>query len=163
MSFLTKLQSLIDPALKETFEKKAYDPAADRAWVVGRLESTMTQFNATQTTRGGGKKWWALSNGVVAFSPTRRDKMPLVVNGQTTNFIPAERFGDFVAAMIEAVRAGEFDKELAADNTAGTTVKVASKPRAARASSGGAGAGWSEERRRKFAESIAARNAAKAG
>lgn len=161
MSLLEKLHALIDPKLKDTFERKEYDPAKDRAWLVGRLESTKTQFTATETTRGGGAKWWKLGNGVVAFSPTRPDKMPLVINGQTTNFIPAERFGDFIAAMIAAVQAGEFDKELKADNTNGTTVKIKT-PRKARAEgSTGDGSGWSEERRRKFAETVAARNAAK--
>ena len=159
MSILEKLHALIDPTLKETFDRKAYDPAKDRAWVVGRLEATKTQFASTETTRGGGAKWWKLSNGVVAFSPVRKDGMPLVVNGQTTNFIPGERFGDFVAAMIEAVNAGEFDKELAADTTNGTTVKVPAKPRAARKSVEGGGAGWSEERRAKFAATVAARKA----
>lgn len=161
MSLLSKLQALIDPKLEETFNQKAYDPAKDRAWVVARLDSAKTQFASTEGGRGGGRKMWKLSNGVVAFSPVRRDGQPLVVNGQTTVFIPSERFNDFLTAMTEAVNAGEFDKELAADSTAGTTVKVKT-PRAARASSGG-GSGWSPERREKFAATVAARNAAKAG
>jgi hypothetical protein len=158
MSLLDKLNALIDPKLKETFDRKAYDPAKDRAWVVARLEATKTQFNSTESTRGGGRKLWALSNGVVAFSPVRPDKQPLVINGQTTNFIPSEHFVTFVDHMIAAVNAGDFDKELKSDSTAGTTVAIKT-PR--KASTGG-GAGWSEERRAKFAESIAARNAAKA-
>lgn len=158
MSLLDKLHALIDPKLKETFDTRPYDPAKDRAWVVARLEATKTQFNATESGRGGGRKMWVLSNGVVAFSPVRADKQPLVVNGQTTNYIPSERFIDFIDAMIAAVNGGDFDKELKADTTNGTTVAVKT-PR--KASTGG-GAGWSEERRRKFAESIAARNAAKA-
>ncbi len=159
MSLLEKLHALIDPSLKETFDKKPYDPSKDRAWLVSRLDTTKTQFTATESGRGGGAKWWKLSNGVVAFSPVRRDGAGLVINGQTTNFIPCERFLDFIANMREAVEAGEFDGELTSDATAGQTVKVKT-PRTPRASSGG-GAGWSEERRRKFAESIAARNAAK--
>ncbi|KQO06913.1 hypothetical protein [Sphingomonas sp. Leaf242] len=158
MSLLDKLHALIDPALKETFDKKAYDPVKDRAWVVSRLEAAKTQFASTEATRGGGKKLWKLANGVVAFSPVRKDGAPLVVNGQTTNFIPSERFGDFLNAMIAAVNAGEFDKEFEADTTAGTTVKVRT-PRAPRASAGGTG--WSEERKAKFAATIAARKAPK--
>lgn len=161
MSLLSKLHALIDPKLEETFNKKAYDPAKDREWVIARLESAKTQFASTEGGRGGGRKMWKLANGVVAFSPIRKDGMSLVVNGQTTVFIPSERFNDFLNAMIEAVQAGEFDKELAADTTAGTTVKVARKPRAARADGSGVGAGWSEERRQRFAASIAARKAAK--
>jgi hypothetical protein len=156
-SILEKLHALIDPKLEETFNRKAYDPAKDRQWVVSRLESAKTQFASTEGGRGGGRKMWKLANGVVAaFSPVRRDGMSLVVNGQTTVFIPSERFNDFLNAMTEAVNAGEFDKELTADTTAGTTVKVVSKPRAVRASSGG-GAGWSDERRARFEASIAAR------
>ncbi len=160
MSILDKLHALIDPKLKDTFDKKAYDPAKDRQWVANRLEATKTQFASTETTRGGGKRWWQLANGVVAFSPTRRDGHPLVINGQTTLFIPSERFNDFLATMTEAVNAGEFDKEFEADTTAGTTVKVKT-PRAPRASSGEAGKGWSEERRARFAATVAARKAAK--
>lgn len=157
MSILDKLHALIDPKLKETFERKAYDPAKDRGWVVSRLETSKTQFGSTETTRGGGAKWWKLANGVVAFSPTRPDKMPLVVNGQTTLFIPSEHFVTFVDHMIEAVNAGEFDKELTSDNTAGTTVKI----KTPRTASAGGGKGWSDERRAAFAETIRQRNAAK--
>ncbi|PTW49326.1 hypothetical protein C8J25_101834 [Sphingomonas faeni] len=157
MSFLEKLNALIDPKLKETFERKAYDPAKDRKWLVGRLEASKTQFGSTETTRGGGAKWWKLANGVVAFSPTRSDKMPLVVNGQTTLFIPSEHFVTFVDHMIAAVNAGEFDKELTSDTTNGTTVKVR-VPRKAK-EPGAEPTGWSAERRAKFDATMAARKA----
>lgn len=170
MSLLDKLHALIDPTLKETFDKRAYDPSKDRAWVVARLEATKTQFTSTESTRGGGRKLWALSNGVVAFSPVRPDKMQLVVNGQTTNYIPSERFLDFVDAMIAAVNNGDFDKELAAESTSGKTVKISSN--LARTSTrdrvrvrqdgSEVGKGWSPERRARYDQSIAARNAAKA-
>jgi len=159
MSFLEALHSLIDPALKEAFDKRPYDPASDRAWVVGRLEAAKSQYASTESTRGGGKRWWQLNNGIVAFSPTRRDRSPLVINGQTTNFIPAERFNDFIAAMIAAVKNGDFDKEFEADNTNGTTVKVRVPRKAKEAGEAGGGAGWSEERRAKFAATMAARKA----
>ncbi len=155
MSILEKLHALIDPKLKETFDRKAYDPARDRAWVVGRLDATKTQFGSTETTRGGGAKWWKLANGVVAFSPVRKDGAPLVVNGQTTLFIPSEQFPTFLDHMVEAVNAGEFDKELSNETTNGTTVKI----KTPRTASAGGGKGWSDERRAKFAESIAARKA----
>lgn len=159
MSFLEKLHALIDPTLKDAFDKRPYDPASDRAWVVGRLEAAKTQFASTESTRGGGKRWWQLNNGIVAFSPTRRDKSPLVINGQTTNFIPAERFNDAIATMIAAVNAGDFDKEFAADNTNGTTVKVRLPRKAKEPSEAGGGKGWSDERRAKFAATVAARKA----
>ncbi|MEG8031881.1 hypothetical protein QP179_09960 [Sphingomonas aurantiaca] len=158
MSILEKLHALIDPKLKDTFDKKAFDPSKDRAWVVGRLESTKTQYGATETTRGGGAKWWKLANGVVAFSPVRKDGAPLVVNGQTTLFIPSEHFVTFVDHMIEAVNAGEFDKELSSETTSGQTVKI----RSPRTASAGGGKGWSPERTEKFRATIEARKAAKA-
>lgn len=157
MSILEKLHALIDPKLKETFDKKPYTPDRDRAWLVSRLQATKTQFSATETTRGGGRKLWVLSNGVIAFSPVRKDGAPLIVNGQTTLFIPAEHFVTFVDHMIEAVESGEFDKELSNETTSGTTVKIKS-PRTA---SAGGGAGWSDERRAKFAKTVEARKAAK--
>lgn len=169
MSFLDKINALLDPKLKETFERKEYDPSKDRAWVVARLETTKTQFGSTETTRGGGAKWWKLSNGVVAFSPVRADRQPLVINGQTTNFIPAERFAEFVDHVIAAVNGGEFDKELKADSTAGKTVKISSSLARkttsdrvrVRQDGSEVGKGWSEERRAKYAATVAARNAGK--
>ena len=166
MSLLDKLHAFIDPTLEGRYNQKSYDPSRDRAWVIKRLETLKAQFGATEPARGGGAKWWKSSNGVVAFSPTRPDKSPLVINGQTTVFIQSEDFVAFADHMITAVEAGEFDKELSADTTNGTSVSLdvaPRKPRARRAASedNSSGRGWSDERRQRFAATIAARNGAK--
>ena len=152
---LKDMLALMDNALESVFHKKEYDPAKDRQWVVDRITKASTQFASTESTRGGGARWWKLGNGVVAFSPTRRDGAPLIINGQSTNFIPSERFEEFLRTMAIAVTGGEFDAELSAESTAGKTVKI----KTPRAPSSGGGKGWSEGRKAKFAATIAARNA----
>lgn len=152
---LKDLLALMDNGLESVFHKKAYDPQKDRQWVVDRITKASTQFASTESTRGGGARWWKLSNGVVAFSPTRKDGAPLIINGQTTNFIPSERFEDFLRSMAIAVTGGEFDAELSSESTAGKTVKI----KTPRSPSSGGGKGWSPERKAKFEATIAARKA----
>jgi hypothetical protein len=49
----------------------------------------------------------------VAFTPTTRNGATLTIDGQTTNFIPADRFADYLVNMRSAIEAGEFDREIA--------------------------------------------------
>jgi len=58
--------------------------------------------------------WFSESNGSVAFTPTLPNGAPLTIDGLTTNFIPADRFADYLVNMRRAVEAGEFDAEIAA-------------------------------------------------
>ena len=63
---------------------------------------------------GGQADWFSEDNGSVAFSPTTPNGMPLTIDGLTTNFIPAERFADYLAAMRAQLEAGAFDAEIQA-------------------------------------------------
>jgi len=158
---LKDLFGLIDDKLADVFHAKKADPVTLRAPVLRALERTRDQFLATEPARG--PKWIRISNGVVAFTPTLRGGHPLPINGQTTVYVPSERFIEFLDRMTEAVEAGEFDAELEnPGNGAGQTAKVkvptTRKPRDPNAPRK---AGWSDERRAKFAATVAARNVAK--
>ena len=64
--------------------------------------------------RNGGEKndWFSQEGETVALSPTLANGAPLTIDGQTTVFVPADRFADYLQAMKAAVLAGEFDAEI---------------------------------------------------
>lgn len=157
---LRDLLALVDDKLKDVFHTVAYDPARDRDKLVKRIDDTKAKFAAVEPARG--KKDFTTANGVVAYSPTVAGN-PLVIEGRETNYVPAERFADFLDIFRAEVAEGRLDKEItgAAKSDGSTTAtKTPRKARAASAASGD-GSGWSPERRAKFAETVAARKAAK--
>lgn len=87
------------------------DPNADRADVLQDLhlaeKGWATDGQATGT-------WFARDGDHVAFSPVTRNGAPLTIGGLTTNFVPADRFADYLTAMRDAIERGEFDDEIAA-------------------------------------------------
>jgi hypothetical protein len=166
VSLLGKLHALIDNSLEATFNKKPYDPTKDRAYVLKWIERTRSHLAQTEPVKG--RKWAQFANGVMAFTPTRPDGGPLEINGATTVFVAVERAPDFLDHFAQAVEAGEFDHALAT-NGIGTSQHVSDAPvrkarklrdpDAPRYAEGSRG--WSPERRARFAETIAARKAAK--
>lgn len=155
---LKDILSLIDHKLKDVYHTVAYSPAKDRAAVAKRLDDTKSKFLATEPPRG--KKDFSVANNVVEFRPIVPGAGALMLAGSDVSYVPAERFADFLGGLKAAVEAGELDAELEAAH--GDQPKAAKAPRAARAPrEPSAGAGWSEERRAKFAASIEARKAAK--
>jgi hypothetical protein len=110
MALKDKLTGFIDNlGLKDAFETQPRDATKARQPVLRGLDKTLDQFQNGKVKAPN--KWWSANNNVVAFSPSHNGA-PLLVNAQTTNFIPAERFADFLGAMKAAVEAGEFDDEI---------------------------------------------------
>jgi len=140
--------ALADEKLHETFSKKAYDPTKDRAALIKRLDTADNQFKSATPTKG--KKMFRLQNGVVELN------LPIELGGKSRFLIPAERFSDAIEKLKSAVGAGEADTEFEASQSA-TTPKTPRKLR----EGGGEGRAWSDERRARFAETIAARKATK--
>lgn len=155
---LKDMFALIDDKLADVFHTRKPDPAALRAPVLKAIARTRTQFAQTEPVRG--PKWFKVANDVVAFSPTLRGGHPLPINGQTTVFVASERFPELLDHFEEAVSAGEFDDQLAdpgngAGSSATVVMPTARKPRDPSTPK----AGWSDERRAKFKETVAARKA----
>ena len=92
-------------------EQTSDDPHADRADVLADLHLA-EQAWATEGARSG--PWFAHDGDHVAFTPVTRNGAPLTIGGLTTNFVPADRFADYLQAMRDAVERGEFDDEIAA-------------------------------------------------
>jgi hypothetical protein len=86
------------------------DPVSDRNDVLQDLHLAEKAW-ATDGVRSG--TWFVRDGEHVAFTPTTRNGATLTIGGQTTNFIPADRFADYLVNMRSAIEAGEFDREIA--------------------------------------------------
>lgn len=161
---LADLFALVDDKLKDVFHKVTYDPTKDRDKMVKRIDDTKGKFIATEPAKG--KKDFSISNGVVEYRPTLPGGGPLVLEKRDVNYVPSERFVDFLTILRAEVAEGRLDKEIeaAATKTTASLTRHAAKTGSDVASTrtySGNKAGWSDERRERFAASIAARKAAK--
>jgi len=112
-----------DAKLKKEFEKKGPDPRAAeklRSRFTKSLDTALGQFLATEPTKG--RKMWKAQNNVVEFSPVFNGS-PVSLDGETTLYIPSERFSDFVGALKQSVAAGELDAVLEGPEGVKTTAK----------------------------------------
>lgn len=128
---LKEMFAFVKEGLEEQFNTKPRDPVAARKPLLKGIDLTLDQFTNGRI-RGPGK-WWALNNGVVAFSPKLKGT-PLVINGGTTSHVESGDFPAFLAAFRHAVEQGELDGEIAAiesgASVAGHSVAI-EKPRRA--------------------------------
>lgn len=138
---LKTLLALADDKLADLFNRKPHDPTKARKKALQGIDKTHAQFHATEPQKG--RKWFTHKNEVVKFHP------PFPIAGKSEHFVPSERFPDYLTHLRGAVEAGELDDAL---NEAPPTPSV-------RKSSGGAG--WSPERRAKFAATQAAKKVKK--
>jgi hypothetical protein len=86
------------------------DPAEQRRPVLEAIDCVADQWKNKRD--GENHVWWSESDGLVAFSPTLSNGAPLTIDGVTTNFIPADRFPDYLASMRHEVEKGTFDAEI---------------------------------------------------
>lgn len=107
---LKDVLALIDDKLEAVFHTKPHDPSKARQPVLKRIASTKTQFESGTTKVPN--RWWTAANNVVTFKPTLNGK-PLLIGGKEANYVPAERFPDFLDKLSAAVSAGELDQEIA--------------------------------------------------
>jgi hypothetical protein len=107
------LESIINAAksvLRDAVFSSLNNLASDRDEVLQDLHLAEKAW-ATDGVRSG--TWFVRDGEHVAFTPTTRNGATLTIGGQTTNFIPAGRFADYLVNMRSAIEAGEFDREIA--------------------------------------------------
>jgi hypothetical protein len=107
------LESIVNAAksaVLDVVSPKLSDPASDRKDVLQDLHLAEKAW-ATDGVRSS--TWFVRDGEHVAFTPTTRNGATLTIGGQTTNFIPADRFADYLVNMRSAIEAGEFDREIA--------------------------------------------------
>ncbi|GAA0452659.1 MULTISPECIES: hypothetical protein [Sphingomonas] len=152
--------ALVDDKLSEAFHYVAPDKTKHRKPFLSALDKAAKQFDEGKQPRGANALWSA-NNNTVRFMP-KLAGVPVMIEGKSEFFIPAERFPNALAELRKDVEAGELDETLhnaskgKSDPLAGgvklTSHAITPKPKRA---------GWSPERRARFAESVAARKAAK--
>ncbi len=107
------LESIVNAsksAVLDVVSPQSSDPVSDRNDVLQDLHLAEKAW-ATDGVRSG--TWFVRDGEHVAFTPTTRNGATLTIGGQTTNFIPADRFADYLVYMRSAIEAGEFDREIA--------------------------------------------------
>jgi hypothetical protein len=107
------LESIVNAAksaVLNVVSAQSSDPVSARNDVLQDLHLAEKAW-ATDGVRSG--TWFVRDGEHVAFTPTTRNGATLTIGGQTTNFIPADRFADYLVNMRLAIEAGEFDREIA--------------------------------------------------
>ena len=107
------LESIVNAAksaVRDVVSPQSSDPVSDRDDVLQDLHLAEKAW-ATDGVRSG--TWFVRDGEHVAFTPTTRNGATLTIGGQTTSFIPADRFADYLVNMRSAIEAGEFDREIA--------------------------------------------------
>ncbi|WP_454883974.1 hypothetical protein [Sphingomonas oryzagri] len=108
MSFL----ELIDDTLGTHFHKPVYDPVKGREKLVKVIDGAATQHKEGRT-KVPNRAWTVGNNNAISFSP-KLSGNPVLIAGKETNYVPAERFPDFLAKLKAAVEKGDLDKEIEA-------------------------------------------------
>ena len=107
---LESIINAVTSVLRDAVSPSSNNLASDRDEVLQDLHLAEKAW-ATDGVRSG--TWFVRDGEHVAFTPTTRNGATLTIGGQTTNFIPADRFADYLVNMRSAIEAGEFDREIA--------------------------------------------------
>ncbi|NVD44846.1 hypothetical protein [Qipengyuania atrilutea] len=100
---------LIDDDLEDGFDAPVYKPEKHRKRMVSLIKKVREQHGKGQTR---GKLMWRVGNNdAISFSPVLSGS-PVMIAGKTTNYVPAERFGDFLDKLEKAVTEGKLDDEI---------------------------------------------------
>ena len=101
------------------------DPNAERSALIDKLRQARTAFDMNQSTQAGGQWLAADDAGLVAFTPTRPDGQPMVVDGKSVTFWQVEDLPAMLDAFEAAVNAGELDPQLIGSTPAGHSLALA--------------------------------------
>lgn len=146
--------ALNDKALAKQYDYVAPDKTIHRKSFLIGLTTVERQFGEGRQPRSG---MWSAKNDVVRFEP-KLSNAPVEIEGETVFHIPSERFLDALKTLRTEVEAGTLDDALHAAHE-GAVAK--SSPSKVDDRVGSVRAGWSPERRERFAASIAAKRANK--
>lgn len=102
---------LIDNTLGTHFNSPKYDPAVGRN-KLKLVIATAAKQHADSATGGAGRRTWKLGNNdAISFAPKLGGR-PVLINGNETNYVPADRFQAFLSGLAAAVEAGDLDDEI---------------------------------------------------
>ena len=123
------LKDLIDGAASAvgsvaTVAADPVDANAERSALLDKLRQARTAFGMKQSTQAGGQWLAAGDTGLVAFTPTRPDGQPMVIDGKSVTFWQVEDLPAMLDAFEAAVDAGELDPQLIGSTPAGHSLPL---------------------------------------
>ncbi|MEV5031006.1 hypothetical protein MRBLMC3_000160 [Sphingobium sp. LMC3-1-1.1] len=121
---------LIDNSLEADFNKPVYDPAKGRNRAIGVIDKAAKQHGEGKTPAI--RAWKLGNNNAISFT-LALDGQAISINKRETNFIPAERFQDFLKSLKAEVAAGKLDKEIEAVLSSSAKSGNAAKPSSGKA------------------------------
>ncbi|WP_174292540.1 hypothetical protein [Sphingomonas bacterium] len=87
-------------------------PAALRDPVLRQIDEVEARWSSGEEGMGDG--WYHQDGDYVAFTPVLANGATLTIDGQTTTFVPADKFADFLVNLRDQVTAGAFDRQIEA-------------------------------------------------
>ena len=100
------------------------DPTTERSAMIDKLRHARSAFDMRQSTQAGGR-WLAQDDaGLVAFTPTRPDGQPMVIDGKSVTFWQIEDLPMMLDAFEAAINAGELDPQLIGSTPAGHSLPL---------------------------------------
>lgn len=118
--------ALIDNSLGTNFSEPEYDPAKGRKKLVRQIELAKRQFT-DNVTRAPKRNWYTGSNKAISFEP-KIDGKNVLIGSEPINYVPSERFVEFLDKLKQAVEAGRLDNEIK-DALDGETPSVGADPK----------------------------------
>ena len=100
------------------------DPKTERSALIDKLRQARTAFDMKQSTQAGGQWLAADDTGLVAFTPTRPDGQPMVIDGKSVTFWQVEDLPAMLDAFEAAVNDGELDPQLVGSTPAGHSLPL---------------------------------------
>ncbi len=100
------------------------DSTSEQSAMIDKLRHDRTAFDTDQSTQAGGQ-WLAQDEaGLVAFTPTRPNGQPMVIDGNSVTFWQAEDLPVMLDAFEAAINAGALDPQLIGSTPAGHSLPL---------------------------------------
>lgn len=107
---LEDIVSSVGANVRRALTTEPADPNTLRRPVLEQLEKQRDSWGDGRSDATG--DWFSRDDDLVAFSPRLASGAPLTIDGQTTVFVPAAEFANYLIKMREQVEAGVFDSEI---------------------------------------------------
>lgn len=103
---------LIDNTLGTHFNTPVYDDEAGRKKMVREIDKAASQHKEGKT-KVPNRTWSVGNNKAISYTP-RLNGHAILIGDKETNYVPQERFADFLSGFKAAVEKGDFDDQIKA-------------------------------------------------
>lgn len=103
---------LIDNTLGTHFNTPVYDKKAGRKKMVREIDKAATQHKEGKT-KVPHRAWSVGNNDAISYTP-KLNGQAILIGDKETNYVPKDRFAEFLAGFKAAVENGDFDDQIEA-------------------------------------------------